>query len=124
MNSKVPELESRPRINDDLELDVMRRFGIGRYGAGNIDLFNRPMYRQPDGSISTVYSATYGIDGKTVLLPTIAYNPANGRPYVMSDQEALDRYRRTGEHLGIFDNDNDANSYAQKLHEQQAYIYR
>jgi hypothetical protein len=42
---------------------------------------------------------------------------------VVSDQEAVDSYRKTGQHLGIFDTEAHANAYAQSLHEQQARQY-
>lgn len=119
----IPQVQKRPVYSEAVENELMKMFGIGRYGAGNIDLFNRPMYMNPDGSVSTVYSMGTNIDGQEVLLPRVAYNPANGKPYIMSEQEAFDRYRRTGEHLGMFNNVNDANAYAEKLHKQQEYLY-
>lgn len=44
---------------------------IGQYGVGNIDLYNRPQYRNADGSISTVDSTSFNIQGKEVLLPSV-----------------------------------------------------
>ena len=44
---------------------------IGQYGVGNIDLYNRPQYRNADGSVSTVDSTSFNIQGKEVLLPSV-----------------------------------------------------
>lgn len=95
---------------------------IGRYGAGNIDLYDRPQYRNANGSISTVDSKSYNIDGQEVLLPTV-WN-RNGTPYHSSnDEEILQRYRDTGEYLGKFSTVEEANDYAEKLHLEQQERY-
>lgn len=95
---------------------------IGQYGAGNIDLYDRPQYRNANGSISTVDSTSYNIDGQEVLLPTV-WN-RNGTPYHSSnDKEILQRYRDTGEYLGKFSTVEEANDYAEKLHLEQQERY-
>ena len=95
---------------------------IGQYGAGNIDLYDRPQYRNANGSISTVDSKSYNIDGQEVLLPTV-WN-RNGTPYHSSnDEEILQRYRDTGEYLGKFSTVEEANDYAEKLHLEQQERY-
>ena len=95
---------------------------IGQYGAGNIDLYDRPRYRNANGSISTVDSTSYNIDGQEVLLPTV-WN-RNGTPYHSSnDEEILQRYRDTGEYLGKFSTVEEANDYAEKLHLEQQERY-
>lgn len=99
-------------------------YGIGRYGVGNIDLFNRPQYQNLDGSVSTVRSMSFNDGRGEILVPTVAYNPQNGKPYVMSDDEAITRYYNTGEYLGKFKTVDEANDYAERLHRQQEAIYR
>lgn len=95
---------------------------VGQYGAGNIDLYDRPQYRNANGSISTVDSTSYNIDGQEVLLPTV-WN-RNGTPYHSSnDEEILQRYRDTGEYLGKFSTVEEANDYAEKLHLEQQERY-
>jgi hypothetical protein len=84
---------------------------------GNIDLANRPRVRNPDGSISTVASRSYNIDGKEVLLPTVS---EDGR--IMDDQETVEQYKKTGKHLGIFNSPEEATKYAKQLHEDQAKL--
>jgi hypothetical protein len=85
---------------------------------GNINLNNRPVVHNPDGSISTVRSITITDNqGRAILIPTVV----NGR--VVSNDEAINHYRQTGEHLGVFSNEPAANAYAQNLHQQQAKQY-
>lgn len=95
---------------------------IGQYGKGNIDLYDRPQYIQPDGSISTVNSVSFNEDGKEILIPTIARDQ-NNVPIQMTFEEAIDYYHQTGEYLGKFDNISKCNSYAEELHKQQEWYY-
>ena len=88
-----------------------------QYGAGNIDLTKRPVVQNDDGSISTVRSMSFNEDGKEILVPTVV----NGR--VVSDQEAIDHYHKTGEYLGKFNTIDEANAYAENLHNQQEKLY-
>lgn len=95
---------------------------IGQYGVGNIDLYNRPQYRNADGSISTVDSTSFNIQGKEELLPPVWMK--DGKAYRSSDgDEILQHFYDTGEFLGVFDTVDAANSYAEKLHDAQDYYY-
>lgn len=82
---------------------------------GNINLKTRPIVKNPDGSISTVRSMSFGVDGKEILVPTVS---DDGR--IMSDEEAIRNYRRTGKHLGIFSDPDSATAYAERLHNDYA----
>jgi hypothetical protein len=86
----------------------------GLIEPGNIDLFNRPKVANPNGGTSTVYSASFGIEGKEVLLPL----SDEGR--ILSEDEALAKYKQTGKHLGIFSSPDAATAYAKRLHEDYA----
>jgi GGDEF domain-containing protein len=88
------------------------------YGLGNIDLANRPVVRNPDGSISTVRSMSVNFDGEEVLIPTVS---GDGR--VLSDDDAIQEYRRTGQFLGKFKTPDEATAYAESLHNDQEQQY-
>lgn len=90
----------------------------GLLSPGNIDLAKRPVVKNPDGSISTVRSMSFEEDGKEVLVPTVS---PDGR--ILSEDDAINLYHQTGQHLGMFDNPDDATAYAETLHNQQAGMY-
>lgn len=94
----------------------------GQIEKGNIDLRNRPIVKNQDGTISTVRSISIGDGGATVLIPTVLRDK-KGRGIVVSDERAIRHYQRTGEHLGKFSNQADADKYAESLHDQQAEMY-
>jgi hypothetical protein len=87
----------------------------GLVEPGNIDLSNRRVVPNADGTVSTVRSFSVNIDGKETLLPQIS---PTGK--VWSQQEAIANYRKTGQHLGKFDSVASANAYAQQVHQDQA----
>jgi len=87
----------------------------GMIQQGNIDLNTRPVVKNQDGTVSTVRSIGINVNGREVLIPTVS---EDGR--VMSNAEAVDTFKKTGRHLGMFGSEQDATRYAKQLHEQQA----
>lgn len=85
---------------------------------GNIDVFNRPQVKNADGSVSTVRSMSFRTDKGEVLVPTVS---EDGR--IMSNDEAIEQYFRTGRHLGIFSTPEEATRYSLSLHDQQDRYY-
>ena len=104
---------------------------------GNIDLNQRPVVKNADGSKSTEFSTSFGTDKGEVLVPTVANGrflsingkkPAEGS---MEEQDMFNRarahYEATGEHMGIFDTPDNADAYANAVHnrgqEQAAPVF-
>ena len=91
---------------------------LGRYGLGNIDLYARPQVKNPDGSISTVRSMSFNDGLKEIVIPTVS---DDGR--IMTDNEAIDNYYKTGKYLGKFNTVDEATKYADRLHNEQDRYY-
>jgi hypothetical protein len=90
----------------------------GLLSPGNIDLNNRPVVKNKDGTISTVRSMSFEENGKEILVPTVSDSGT-----IMSDQQAIDQYHQSGKHLGIFGSVQAADSAAQAIHNQQDKRY-
>lgn len=89
----------------------------GMLGHGNLDLKARPIVRNGK-NVSTVRTITVTDDqGRAYLLPTVV----NGG--LVSSQAAIAHWRQTGQHLGVFKNEAQANRYSIALHNQQAQYY-
>ena len=73
-------------------------------------------YGDYPGSTSSTLSKSFNINGKETLLPTVV----GGK--FLSDAEAINRFKQTGEHLGMFADSKSADDYAGKLHLSQQEI--
>jgi hypothetical protein len=87
----------------------------GMVEQGNItNLYDRPVLKNPDGSVSTTSSMSFSEDGREILIPTVV----NGKR--LTAKQAIEHYHKTGEHLGKFATPEEADRYAENLHNEQA----
>jgi soluble lytic murein transglycosylase-like protein len=86
----------------------------GMIQPGNIDVSNLPAVPNPDGTVSTVRSISIEQDGETYLIPTVI----NGK--VVSNDEAIASFKKTGKNLGVFADEKSADTYAEQLHNSEA----
>jgi hypothetical protein len=80
-----------------------------------LDPGSQPAVQNPDGSISTVRTIGANVDGKEVNLPTVS---PEGK--ILTNDQAVQQYRDTGKHLGVYDNPITAEAAAKALHNQEA----
>jgi hypothetical protein len=86
---------------------------------GNIDLGNRPVVLNDDGSFSTEESMSYQDDaGNEVLIPTVI----NGQ-HAPSEDAAIAYAEHSGQNLGKFTTPEAADNYAEALHLAQERKY-
>lgn len=104
----------KPEIQQSIKDEV-------RYGRGNIDLYDRPVVLNDDGSISTVRSMSFHdeLSGKEVVVPTVADDGS-----ILTPEEAKQNYYNTGKYLAVFDTVKEAVAFAEDLHNKQDKIYQ
>ena len=98
----------------------------GLVEPGNIPIWNRPIIHNADGSVSSEYSISREENGREVLVPTIVdgrfLTPDGTKPPEGSAaekamfNEAWRHYQQTGQHLGKFNDADNADAYANQLH--------
>lgn len=120
-NTKTPSevaLESlqapRPMGGKPAKTQSTEKAWPGMKVKGNLDPFNRKVLDNHDGTSSTTSSISIGTDQGEVLIPTVVDGVR------LSEKDAIAHYKKTGEHLGIFDTPDHADAYATDLHNRQA----
>jgi hypothetical protein len=102
-------------------------FSLGRppgmVQPGNLDLNARRVYHGkprdfPLEDYRTENSMSGNVDGLEIIIPTVV----NGQQ--LTEEQAWDHYFKTGENLGSFQTPQQAEEYAQRIHERQAEVYR
>ena len=114
---------------DDLD-EYWANYDFDRYDPveqnydGTIDINNRKVVHNADGSISTDLSFSFLDEnpdspnyGKEVLIPAIV----NGKE--VSQRDAIQHYYDTNEYFGVFDNWQDADEYSIMLHNRGDWYY-
>lgn len=86
----------------------------GMVEPGNIDLSKRPLVHHSDGSVSSLYSYSFGTEDGEVLIPGVS---PEGK--MLTEKQAEKLYEESGQHLGIFKSPESADAYANMLHEKQ-----
>jgi len=104
------------------QVNLGKGIPTGLIEAGNINLANRQKVSNGDG-YSTVLSGTYEFDGKFVLLPGVINGVIYDDKTEFGKDKIVQNYKQTREHLGVFNNQENADNYANTLHEQQAVLY-
>lgn len=115
-------IEVQKAVQVRLEQERQQLIGMARArGAqeqGNIDLTSLQPTQNPDGTFSTINTTTYHdeVSGLEVVIPT-----TNADGLVMTEQEAIQVYLDTGQHLGKFNNIDNADSFRQRLADLQSW---
>ena len=83
---------------------------------GNLPL-DKPIaiVKNKDGSVSTVRTISVNFGNGETVIPTV-----HPKGYIMSNKEAVDYYRQTGNNFGTFNSVEAANKFANDLHNSQA----
>jgi hypothetical protein len=118
LDAKAQDAANNTKLMDAM-LVTQRQLAVEpEYGRGNIDLHSRPVVTMPNGEIATVRSMTFEEDGKFILVPSIS---PDGK--VLTEKEAWQLYKETGQYLGKFDSEEAADKYAEELHNEQESYY-
>jgi hypothetical protein len=106
----VPAIEEKMREHAPPEGFVPEESFLEK---GNIDVSKRPPVSVGDGQVATVHSMGIEEDGVYTVIPQVV-----GGKLVSAD-EAVAHYHKSGEHLGKFADQASADSYAQALHKSE-----
>lgn len=89
--------------------------------TGNIDLNKRSgVYFPVNDMLMTLFSAAFTVDDKVMLFPLIDVN--TGR--IMNDEEAFAVAKDTGQHLGLYEDEKEADRVARMLSNESAKVFQ
>ena len=111
---------STPGVSTSNRSQLLTQNGIdpsliskGLLEPGNINLQGRPLISMGNNQVGSEYSVSFTQDGKEVLVPTIFDGKAH------TPQEAWQHYLQTGQHMGKYDNPQDADAAAELIHQRE-----
>lgn len=97
-------------------MGYQERPNTGLVAPGNLNPLLAPPVRQSDGKYSSIVTASFvDDDGLETLIPTFF----DGKRHTLD--EAVKRYKTTGNHFGKFETPDAANAFDQKMHEVMEY---
>lgn len=109
-----PKLQS---MIDNAKLKASHAMAPGILEVGNVNLIDRPKLATPDKGYQTVFTMTAGLDGgKTALLPRVIEG------IMHTPEEAMQHFKDTGEHMGIFNSREAADAFDKQLHEDMGWL--
>jgi hypothetical protein len=103
---------TQPEGNVEIGKPEVLKYGATE--APTVDLEHRPEHKMPDGSTATVRSMGINMDGKHALIPTIS-----PKGELWDDDSAVENYRKTNEHMGLYPDDETSDVAGQKIHLDQ-----
>jgi len=99
-----------PRKKSASKSDSIMTRPEGMIDEGTLDLSHRPHVKNSDGSTSTVRSMSFRDAAGERLVPTVREDG-----WYMSPKEAVEHYKKTGRHMGVFDTPENATAYSKKI---------
>jgi len=84
----------------------------GLVEVGNLQPHGRKVLQNSDGTLSTASTISVGVGGREYLIPTVVDGVR------LSDESAIEHFRKTKQHFGAFDSPESANVYADGLHKE------
>lgn len=97
---------------------------FGQFGKGNIDLWDRPLWKSDQGVYETVAPIIFEEDGKFVVITSVYTDPHVTRGVAKySEAKSIAKYKENGLYLGKFETRDEANIYAKQLDENQKLMY-
>jgi len=114
---QTPKGSGRPI--DYSDPDLYDSMGDGRPpsrpASGTLDPASQPIVRNSDGTASTVRTIGIEVDGNHVLIPTVSPDGT-----ILTDEQAIDMFRSSGRHLGVFSSREESDAAGRSLSQQES----